>query len=71
MDLKRLPHSYQCNFYTSTKSCRGYIFTAVCRCVCVCICVCVCVCVCVSLCPTLLVNKIPAKRMHRFGHVFC
>ena len=28
-------------FYTSTKSLRGYIFTAVCLCVCLCVCVCV------------------------------
>ena len=45
--------------YTSTKSWRGYIFTAVC----------LCVCLCVSVCPALLVNKIPAERMHLFG--FC
>ena len=32
-------------FYTSTKSWRGYIFTAVC--------LCVCLCVCVSVCPIL------------------
>ena len=31
-------------FYTSTKSWRGYIFTAVCLCVCVCVWVCVFVC---------------------------
>ena len=30
-------------FYTSTKSWRGYIFTAVCVCVCVCLSVCLCV----------------------------
>ena len=30
-------------FNTSTKSWRGYIFTAVCLCVCVCVCMCVCV----------------------------
>ena len=30
-------------FYTSTKSWRGYIFTAVCLCVCVCLSVCLCV----------------------------
>ena len=30
----------------------------------------VCVCLCLCVCPTLLVNKIPAERMHRFGHVF-
>ena len=29
------------HFYTSTKSWRGYIFTAVCLCVCVSVCVCV------------------------------
>ena len=46
--------------YTSTKSWRGYIFTAVC----------LCVSVCLSVCPALLVNKIPAKRMHRFGRGF-
>ena len=39
--------------YTSTQSFRGYIFTAV------------CVCVCLSL----LVNKIPVERMHRF--IYC
>ena len=37
-------------FYASTKSWRGYIFTAVCLCVCVCVCVCMCVCVCVRVC---------------------
>ena len=26
--------------------------------------------VCVSVCPALFVNKIPAKRMSRFGQVF-
>ena len=35
--------------YTSTKSWRGYIFTAVCLCVCVSVCLSVCVCVCVWL----------------------
>ena len=30
----------------------------------------VCVCVCVCVCLTLLVNKIPAERMHRFGRGF-
>ena len=30
------------SFYTSTKSWRGYIFTAVCLCVCLSVCVCVC-----------------------------
>ena len=30
-------------YYTSTKSWRGYIFTAVCLCVCVSVCLCVCV----------------------------
>ena len=43
------------NYYTSTKSWRGYIFIAV------------SVCVCVS---GILVNKIPAERMHRFGRGF-
>ena len=56
------------NNYTSMKSWRGYIFTAVCLCVCVCVCVWVCVCVCLS--GSLLVNKIPAKRMHQFGRGF-
>ena len=28
------------------------------------------VCVCLSVCPALLVNKIPAERMHRFGRNF-
>ena len=46
------------NFYTSTKSWRGYIFTAV------------CLCVCVSVCPEILVNEIPAEQMHRFGRSF-
>ena len=50
------------NFYTSTKSWRGYIFTAVCLCVCLCVCVCVR--------PDILVNEIPAERMHRFGRGF-
>ena len=54
-------------FYTSTKSWRGYIFTAVCLCVCLSVCVCVCLSVCVS---EILVNKIPAERMHRFGRGF-
>ena len=48
-------------YYTSTKSWRGYIFTAVCLCVCVCLSVCV---------SNFLVNKIPAKQMHRFGRGF-
>ena len=39
-------------------------FTAVCLSVCLCVCVCMCV------CPAVLVNKIPAKRMHRFGRSF-
>ena len=51
-------------FYTSKKSWRGYIFTAVC------LCVCVCLSVCVSVCLALLVNKIPVKRMYRFGRGF-
>ena len=38
---------FVCNFYTSMKLWRGYIFTAVCLCVCLC----ACVCVCVSVCP--------------------
>ena len=61
-------NSSEDNYYTSTKSWRGYIFTSVCLCVCVC--VCVCLSVCVSVCPALLVNKIPAERMHRFGRGF-
>ena len=36
-------------FYTSTKSWRGYIFTAVCLCVCVCVCVSVCLSVCLCV----------------------
>ena len=32
-------------YYTSTKSWRGYIFTAVCLCVCVCVCLSVCLCI--------------------------
>ena len=50
---------YALNIYTSTKSWRGYIFTAVCLCVCVSVCV-----------SNFLVNKIPAERMHRFGRGF-
>ena len=38
--------------------------------VCVCVCVCVCVSVCLSVCPALLVNKIPAEQMNRFGRGF-
>ena len=30
----------------------------------------VCLCVCVSVCPALIVNKIPAERMNRFGRGF-
>ena len=30
----------------------------------------VCLCVCLSVCPVLLVKKIPAKRMNRFGRDF-
>ena len=30
----------------------------------------VCVSVCMSVCPEILVNKIPAERMHRFGRGF-
>ena len=37
-------------YYTSTKSWRGYIFTAVCLSMCV--------------CPALFVNKIPAERIN-------
>ena len=48
-----------CSFYTPTKSWRGYIFIAVCLCVCVSVCV-----------SGILVNKIPAERMHRFGRGF-
>ena len=44
-----------------------YFSLSVCVCVCVYVCVCVCVCVCVS---GILVNKIPAERMHRFGRGF-
>ena len=44
-------------------------FIFVCMCVCVCVCV-WCVCVFVCLCVCLSVNKIPAERMHRFGHGF-
>ena len=59
-----LIHRYTqvCTFFnTSTKSWRGYIFTAVC------LCVCVCVSVCLSVCSAFLVNKIPAEPMHRFS----
>ena len=35
------------------------------------VCLSVCVCVCVSVCPEILVNEIPAERMHRFGRGFC
>ena len=48
-------------FYTSTKSLRGYIFTAVCLCVCLSVCLCV---------RCFLVNKILAERMNRFGRGF-
>ena len=41
--------------YTFTKSWKGYILLQF---------------VCVSVCPTLLVNKIPVERMHRFGCSF-
>ena len=34
------------------------------------VCVCVCLSVCVSVGPALLVNKIPAERMHRFERGF-
>ena len=34
------------------------------------VCLCVCVCVCLSVCPEILVNKIPAEQMHRFGRGF-
>ena len=51
-------------FYTSTKSWRDYIFTAVC------LCVCVCVCVCLFVCPALLVNKIPAEWFIDLNTVF-
>ena len=54
-------------FYTSTKSCRGYIFTSVCLSVCVCVRERVCVCVYVCVCVCLSVNKIPAEPMHQFG----
>ena len=53
---KKLSKGYR----TSSKSWKGYIFTAV-NCDCVCVFVCLCVSVCLSL------NKISAKRMHRFG----
>ena len=35
------------------------------------VCVSVCLCVCLSVCQALLVNKIPAERMHGFGRGFC
>ena len=28
-------------------------------------------CLCLCVCQVLLMNKIPAERMHRFGHGFC
>ena len=57
---KKAPNVWcSCSFYACTKSWRGYIFTAV------------CLCMCLSVCPALLVNKIPAERMHRFGRGFC
>ena len=34
------------------------------------VCLCVCLSVCVSVCPALLVDKIPAEWMHRFGRDF-
>ena len=46
------------DYYTTTKSWRGYIFIAVCLCVCVCVRVC------------LSVNKIQAELMHQFGRGF-
>ena len=52
-------HENKFIFYTSTKSWRGYIFTAVCLCVCVSVCV-----------SGFLVNKIPAERMNRFRRSF-
>ena len=45
--------------YTTTKSWRGYIFTAVC------VCVCLSVCVYGSACV-----QIPAERMNQFEHSF-
>ena len=38
--------------------------------VCVSVCVSVCLSVCLSVCPEILVNKILAERMHRFGSGF-
>ena len=46
-------------FYNSTQSWRSYIFTPVCLSVCLSVCV-----------SRFLVSKIPAERMHWFGHGF-
>ena len=51
-----------CLFFTPPRNRGGVIFSL--------LFVCVCVCVCVSVCPALLVNIIPAERMHRFGRGF-
>ena len=49
------------HLFTPPRNRGGVIFSLQC----VCVSVCVCVCVCVR--PDILVNKIPAERMHRFG----
>ena len=54
------------NYITPPRNRGGVIFSLQFVCVSVCVLVCVCVCVC----PALLVNKIPAERMHRFGRDF-
>ena len=57
----------QKRIFTPPRNRGGVIFSL--QFVCVSVCVCVCVCVCVR--PDILVNKIPAERMHRFGRSFC
>ena len=59
-------------FFTPPRNRGGVIFSLqfVCVSVCLCVCVCVCLSVCLSVCPALLVNKIAAERMHRFGRGF-
>ena len=51
-----------CVFITPPRNCGGVIFSPQF--------VCVCVSVCLCICPIILVNNIPAERMHRFGRGF-
>ena len=63
-NIKRKYLKFQNYIFTPPRNRGGVIFfTAVCLCVCVCMSVSVCV-------SGFLVNKIPTKRMHRFGHGF-